>query len=152
MLTNFEIMPQAKSRVNFFFLDSKPTLKNRETLKDFLISIFKKERKYLGSITYIFTDDKNVLEINKKYLNHNFLTDIITFDLAERHQPITAEVYISTERVKENASAHKTTFKKELHRVIFHGALHLCGYNDKTSPQVAKMRRKEDFYISEYFK
>jgi len=144
-------MPQAKSKVKFFFLNSSPSLKNRNELKKFLLSLFKREEKSLDTINYVFTDDKNLLEINRKFLNHNFLTDIITFELSNRNQPISAEVYISIERVKENAPIHNTTFKKELHRVIFHGALHLCGYNDKTNSQITRMREKENYYISEYF-
>lgn len=151
LLTNFEIMPQARSKVKFFFLTSNQGLKNRKDLKRFLISIFNKEKKKLEAINYIFTDDKNLLKINKQYLNHNFLTDIITFDLSDKGQPITAEVYISLKRVKQNASIHQTTFKQELHRVIFHGALHLCGYNDKTDRQRNQMRKKENSYITDYF-
>jgi len=144
-------MPQARSKVKFFFLNSNPSLKDRNRLKKFIISIFNKENRGLETINYVFTDDKNLLAINKKYLNHNFLTDIITFELSNKDLPITAEVYISAERVKENAGIHKTTFKKELHRVIFHGALHLCGYNDKTSRQVNQIRKREDYYLAKYF-
>lgn len=143
-------MAHPKSKVNFFFLNSCPSIKDRKKLKKFLVSIFNKEEKNLETINYVFTDDQNLLGINRKYLNHNFLTDIITFDLSNKNQSITAEVYISIERVKENASTHKTTFKKELHRVIFHGTLHLCGYNDKTTQQIIKMRKKENYYISKY--
>jgi len=144
-------MPQARSKVKFFFLNSNPSLKDRNRLKKFIISIFNKENRGLETINYVLTDDKNLLAINKKYLNHNFLTDIITFELSNKDLPITAEVYISAERVKENAGIHKTTFQKELHRVIFHGALHLCGYNDKTSRQVNQIRKREDYYLAKYF-
>jgi rRNA maturation RNase YbeY len=144
-------MLRAKSKVNFFFLNSSLSFKDRKKLKKFLISMFNKEKKSLATINYIFTDDKNLLEINKNYLNHHFLTDIITFDFSDKNQPINAEVYISAERVKENATIHKTTIKQELHRVIFHGVLHLCGYNDKTIHQINQMRKKEDYYIDEYF-
>ena len=144
-------MPKAKSKVKFFFLSSNLTLKNRNELKKFILSIFKKEKKRLETINYVFANDKKLLEINRKYLKHNFLTDIITFEYSDKNQAINAEVYISTERVKENASIHNTTFKKELHRVIFHGVLHLCRYNDKTAKEVAKMREKENHYIAEYF-
>ena len=133
-------------------MSPNPALKNRKELKRFLTSLFKKEQRRLESINYIFTDDKDLLEINRKYLNHNYLTDIITFDLSEIGQPITAEIYISVERVKENAVIHKTSFKHEMHRVIFHGALHLCRYDDKTTRQINKIRKKENQYIAEYFK
>ena len=153
MLTNFEIMPKGKSRVNFFISEIKPfSLKERNRLKKYIISIFKFEKKKPELINYIFTNDKRVLEINNQYLNHNFLTDIITFDLSDKSRSIVSEIYISVQRVKENAIVHNTTFKEEIHRVIFHGALHLCGYNDKTHRQSAQMRKKENFYLAKYFK
>ena len=138
-------------RVRFFFLESRPNLKSRTRLKSFIDSIFKKEKKILGSINFIFTNDKIVRKINKEYLNHDFNTDIITFDLSEKKNAITAEVYISCDRVKENAQIHKTSLEKELHRVVFHGSLHLCGYNDKTSKESNQMRNKEDLYLLKYF-
>ena len=144
-------MPNSKSTVNFFFLNSNSGLRKRKELKRFLISIFKREQIKLQSINYIFTDDKKLLEINKRYLNHSFLTDIITFPLSEKGHPLTAEVYISIERVRENAHIHQTTLKQELHRVIFHGALHLCGYNDKTKQQMIQMRKTEVYYLARYF-
>ena len=90
-----------------------------------------------------------MLEINRTYLKHDYLTDIITFDLSEGPST-TAEVYISVDRVKENARNNKVSFKNELHRVIFHGALHLCGYKDKKKKEIAVMRQKEDQYLSKY--
>jgi rRNA maturation RNase YbeY len=90
-----------------------------------------------------------VLEINRTYLKHDYLTDIITFDLSEGPET-TAEVYISIDRVKENALHNKVSFKNELHRVVFHGALHLCGYIDKKREDIAKMRLKEDQYLALY--
>lgn len=152
LLTNFEIMPKGTPKVNFFLSEPGPlTLKNRNKLKRFIISIFNHEKRILELISFVFTNDKRVLEINKEYLQHNFLTDIITFDLSEKNRPIVADVYISIDRVKENAILHSTTFKEEIHRVIFHGVLHLCGYNDKTLLQTATMRKKEDSYLTKYF-
>jgi len=127
------------------------TLKNRENLKKYIISIFRLEKKNLASINYIFTNDRGILDINRRYLNHDFLTDIITFELSGKNQPIISEVYISVERVKENAAIHNTTFKEEIHRVIFHGILHLCGFNDKLKKQAQIMRAKETYYLSKYF-
>ena len=91
------------------------------------------------------------MEINRQFLKHDYYTDIITFDLSDTNA-IHAEVYISIERVKENATTLKASFKSELHRVIFHGALHLCGYKDKSDTEKKKMRQKEDVYLSCYFK
>ncbi len=140
-----------QSKVNFFFSESKPNLENRSVLKKFIISLFKTEKTRLESITYIFSNDRVLYELNKKYLQHDFYTDIITFDLSIQGQPKVAEVYISTDRVKENSLTHKVSFKSELHRVIFHGALHLCGYNDKSLKQTKQMRTRENYYLLQYF-
>ena len=152
MLTNSEIMAKSKkAKVHFFSYDIRPGLKNTETLKQFIESIFKGEQKKLESINYIFCTDKMILGVNKKYLNHDFYTDVITFDLSQNSKQVLAEVYISIERVKENAVQLQTTFKEELHRVIFHGALHLCDFTDKSKPQKQIMRNRENYYLSKYF-
>jgi rRNA maturation RNase YbeY len=92
------------------------------------------------------------LDINKQHLNHNYFTDIITFDLTPKgDKETTAELYISTDRVKHNAKDYNTTISNELHRVIFHGILHLCGYNDKSKKDIALMRAKEQEYLNLYF-
>lgn len=141
----------SKSKVCFFFENTKVSLSGRTKLKSFITAIFKKEGKQLESLNYIFTTDKNLIHINKKYLNHNTYTDIITFDLSESHKTI-GEVYISVDRIRENCKELKTTFRAELHRVIFHGALHLCGYNDKTQKERSDMRMAEDHYLFAYLK
>src|SRR5215203_5245833 len=106
--------------VRFFFQDVQVKLTNRKLLKGFIISLLRKEKKTPGSINYIFCTDKALLAINREYLKHDFFTDIITFDLSETGT-IQGEIYISIERVKENSRLLDTTFKEELHRVIFHG-------------------------------
>ncbi len=141
----------SKSKVYFFFLQIEPGFKNRTALKGFIEKLFKKEGKKLRSINYIFCSDEDILKINKQYLKHDFYTDIITFDLSESDQ-IVAEVYISTERVRENAKSLGTSFISEIHRVIFHGALHLCGYGDKTKSEKVEMRKREDYYLNSYLK
>ena len=141
----------SKSKVCFFFQGVKPSLTNRIELKRFIQSIFKKEGKELGFINYIFCTDKALLEINRQFLSHDFYTDIITFDLSDSKQ-IQAEIYISTDRVKENALQLCVSFRSEIHRVIFHGVLHLCGYKDKSKEQKVEMRGKEEFYIKHYLK
>lgn len=138
-------------KVCFFFQDVKISLDNRSGLKNYIRSIFKKEGKKLESVNYIFCTDKALLKINRQYLGHDFYTDIITFDLSESRM-IRAEIYISIDRVRDNSLNLGNSFKSELHRVIFHGALHLCGYNDKNKGEKVKMRAKEDFYIGHYFK
>lgn len=139
-----------KSKVFFVSNEIHPNLKDVKNLKAFIALIFKKEKRSLGSITYVFCSDDTILKINKDFLEHNFYTDIITFDLSEKPGPINAEVLISIDRIRDNAQRFKTTYKSEILRVMFHGALHLCGYGDKTDAESRKMRKKEDLYLNMY--
>lgn len=136
--------------IQFHFLQPCPAFTKRTAVKDFIRSLFKKEKTPLQSLNYIFCSDDYLLEINKSYLKHDYYTDIITFDLSEGPDT-TGEIYISLDRVRDNAIQFNTSFKQELHRVIFHGALHLCGYKDKTKLDQALMRKKEQEYIDQYF-
>ena len=129
------------------------TLSNRRILKNYIPSIFSNEGKILDSLGIIFCSDDYLLEMNKQHLNHDFYTDIITFDLSESNSsPIVAELYISVDRVKDNAFKNNVSFYNELLRVIFHGALHLCGYGDKKKKDIITMRSKEDEYLTLYLK
>ena len=139
----------SKSKVYFFFQKVRVSLQNRSALKRFIESVFKKEGKSLQRINFIFCTDKALLDINRQFLKHNFYTDIITFDLSE-YGEIFSEVYISVDRVRENAKEMGITFKSELHRVIFHGVLHLCGYGDKSNKEIMIMRGKENDLIAQY--
>ncbi len=139
-------------RIQFFFLQKNISIGHRATLKKFIIDIFKRERKKLESLSYIFCSDDYLLEINKSHLKHNFYTDIITFDLSETPDRITGEIYISIDRVRDNAANLDVTINEELHRVIFHGVLHLCGYKDKKPRDAKKMRTAENECLSAYFK
>ena len=141
-----------KNNVNFHFLRNDFVLINRKLLKGFINTLFTSEKKALGNLDYIFCSDSYLLNINKRYLHHNFYTDIITFDLSENAKIISGEIYISIDRVKENALLFKTSFKYEIHRVIFHGCLHLCNYKDKTSTESKKMTSKENEYLIKYFR
>lgn len=105
------------------------------------------ESKKLGEITFIFCDDDYLLEKNIKFLSHNSLTDVITFDYCENNN-INGDIFISIDRVKENANEFKETFLNELHRVMAHGLLHLLGYKDKNQKEADIMRSKENFYLS----
>ncbi|MBN8790511.1 MAG: rRNA maturation RNase YbeY [Terrimonas sp.] len=134
----------------FFFPYKKNILTDRNKLKRFIQQLFKKEKTSLGSLQYIFCSDDFLLQVNKQYLKHDYYTDIITFNLGEK--AVEGEIYISIDRVKDNATTYKTSFKRELHRVIFHGALHLCGYKDKLNEEKKVMSAKEDRYLQEYFK
>lgn len=135
------------SNIRFTTADINFRLKNSTRIKEKITVLFKKENFLLKRLQYIFCSDNYLLNINQKYLNHDYYTDIISFDLSEE-QGIIGEIYISIDRVKENAQKFNVSFETELQRVIFHGALHLCGYKDKTDKQAEVMRRKEDEYIN----
>jgi probable rRNA maturation factor len=132
--------------VQFHYLQ-KTSFTNRTLVKQTIKHLFKKEKKSLGQLTYIFCSDEYLLQINKEYLQHNYYTDIITFDLSDTNNQVNGEVYISIDRVKENAKTFQTSFQQELLRVIFHGALHLCGYKDKSKQEEISMRKAEDKYL-----
>jgi probable rRNA maturation factor len=110
--------------------------------------VIQKEKKTLASLSYIFCSDSHLLNLNETYLKHSTFTDIITFDFTDHTKEINGEIYISIERVTENARKFKTSFDEELHRVIIHGVLHLVGYNDNNSSKKAQIRKKEEAYLS----
>jgi rRNA maturation RNase YbeY len=116
--------------------------------KQFLISIFKSEQVEFKKVSFIFCTDDFLLKLNQQYLNQDTFTDILTFTLSDSGAPIVAEIYISVERVRENAGTLQTGYHPELFRVMIHGILHLCGYSDHTSRQKALMRKKENYYLS----
>lgn len=122
-------------------------LANRRFLKSFIPDLFRREKKCVTSLSYIFTSDNYLLNMNQKHLKHDSFTDIITFDLSTNREEITGEIYISVERVRENAKKYRTSLKKEFLRIMFHGALHLCGYMDKKKSEITIMRQKEDQYL-----
>lgn len=117
----------------------------------FLKRLCMKEGKQVDTINFIFCTDQYLLELNKKHLNHDTLTDIITFEYNPPGQALLSDIYISIERVRENAVVFKTSFSRELHRVIFHGVLHLCGYKDKKPEESKLMRFKEEEYLQKWF-
>lgn len=123
-------------------------LLNKKKIRLVLESIFNNEGAHLQSLNFVFCSDAYLLKINRDFLSHDFYTDIITFDLSEGDSGTTiGEVYISIDRVKENALKLGVLFNEELLRVIFHGALHLCGYKDKKKKEIAEMRKKEEQYL-----
>lgn len=128
-------------------------LKDKKKLSTFLQALIRGKRPEVKTLdlTYIFCHDDYLLEINQQFLQHDTLTDIITFDMSESEQALQGEIYISTDRVKENGEKFKTAYNEELHRVIFHGALHLCGFKDKKPADKKRMRQEEDLCLNEYF-
>lgn len=114
--------------------------------QDWIMQILSQEQKACGSINYIFCNDAYLLEKNQTYLQHDTLTDIITFEYST--DPISGDIFISTERVQENAKERNLPFEQELHRVMAHGILHLCGYGDKKEDEVKVMRAKEELCMA----
>lgn len=136
---------------NFHDVEIVSGVKHKRKIALLIKEILKKKEEY--NINYIFCSDQYLLSINKQYLNHDTLTDIITFDLSEKDSEILlSDIYISIERVKENAKQFEVKFEQELLRVIVHGALHLIGYKDKTATQKTTMRRMETRWINHYTK
>ena len=136
-----------EKNISFFAADIRLNLRKRTELKNWIQSSIKKEGYQLISLSYVFCSDAYLLEMNIKHLNHKTLTDIITFDLSSSKKEIEGEIYISMERVKENAALYKVPVMQELHRVMIHGVMHLCGYKDKKPADVKKMRAKEEEYL-----
>src|SRR4051794_306237 len=145
-LLNFVLM----SAVKFHTIDVNPALVQKIKLKQFIKHIFSSEGKELDTIDIIFCSDEYLLSMNKQFLQHDYFTDILTFDLSKDNSDITGEIYISIDRVKENAVVHNTTYLNELRRVIIHGVLHLCGYLDKTNNEQTLMTEKENNYLEQF--
>ncbi len=118
-------------------------LENEEQLSLWISNVITSENKKEGDINYILCDDEYLLEINKQYLNHDYYTDIISFDYSIGNE-LHGDIFVSIERVRENAMVYEVTFDEELKRVLAHGVLHYCGYSDKTEEEELMMRSKED--------
>lgn len=131
--------------IHFFYENTSEIIE--ENIKPWIEKIIITEEKRLGEINYIFCDDEYLLKINQDYLQHDYYTDIITFD-SVRGKTISGEIFVSLQRIKDNASLISKNYEEEKKRVIAHGILHLCGYKDKTEEEQKTMRAKEDFYLS----
>jgi rRNA maturation RNase YbeY len=134
--------------ISFQTHNLKPVLKDKLLIKSLIARIFAEEKVLFKSVSYIFCTDEFLLKLNQEYLNHDTLTDILTFSLTNTGLPVVSEIYISVDRVKENALNLGIEFTSELYRVMIHGVLHLCGYTDHTPQEKAVMRKKEDFYLN----
>ena len=126
-----------------------PSFVSKLQLKRFAKELVNDENKVLKDLSFVFTDDDYLLEVNKQYLDHDYYTDVITFDYSV-FPLVSGDVMISLDRVKDNADSLGLNFELEFYRVVFHGLLHLCGYKDKQKEDVALMRSKEDFYINKF--
>ncbi len=126
-----------------------PSFVSKKDLKEAVKNLALSEGKVLKDLSLVFTDDDYLLEVNKQYLNHDYFTDVITFDYSSFPE-VSGDVMISLDRVKDNAQSLNQSFELEFYRVVFHGVLHLCGYKDKSEADVMEMRAKEDFYINRF--
>lgn len=141
-------MDSIVNTIQFHYADIQFSFPKRTESKKLIAKLIEIEGHEINHINYIFCTDGYLLNLNQDYLQHDTLTDIITFHYHSKAEPILSDIYISIDRVRENASIFRTTFKRELHRVLFHGALHLCGYKDKSDSESALMRQKEDEYLN----
>lgn len=135
------------SEFSFHSEDILFVLKKKPAIISWLSYSVKNENKIVGEISYIFCSDEYLYDINLKHLKHDTLTDIITFDYCEE-KIVNGDIYISVERIKENAKLFNNSIENELHRVMIHGVMHLCGYKDKTPEDQNVMSAKEDFYLN----
>ena len=143
-------MNQNLPDIYFHYLTPSFYFPRRAFTKVFIASIFAAHQKKIDAINYIFCTDAYLLTLNKTHLNHNYYTDILTFDLTLGNG-ITADIFISIQRAKENATLFKTTKISEILRLLIHGALHLCGYKDETKKDAEKMRMLENKYLNDYW-
>lgn len=134
--------------IQFFEEDIAYKLKQKTAVRAWITETIQAESYKLKELTYVFCSDDYLLKINQQYLNHDTYTDIITFDNSDIAQTIIGDIFISIDRIRENAAKFSHSEADELHRVIIHGALHLLGYKDKTPADKKKMTLKEDFYLA----
>lgn len=138
--------------IHYYDVEVRSRLAQKRKLNTYLKGLFTQYRPVKQiELSYIFCNDLYLLEKNIQFLDHDTLTDILTFDLSESDDALVGEIYISKERVEENAQRFGSDYLTELHRIIFHGALHLCGFKDKTKKDKALMTEMEDRCINEYF-
>jgi rRNA maturation RNase YbeY len=136
-------------KISFNFINKRPRI-NQSAVKSWLSKILTDNKYSLLSISYNFCSDAILLEINQEYLSHDYLTDIITFDLSDIENSIEGDIYISIDRIKDNAKTLQVEYEVELLRVMAHGLLHLMGQDDKTKKDKEQMRIKEDSYLAMY--
>lgn len=134
-----------------YFFENTDEITIPENTSEWIETIILSEEKKIGEINYIFCDDEYLLKVNQDYLQHDYYTDIITFDYV-KGKTIAGDIFVSLQRISDNANIHQKQFENEFLRVIAHGILHLCGYKDKTESEEKLMRSKEDYYLNMYKK
>ena len=138
--------------ISFFNEDINFTLRHKTAVRKWILNAIRKEGFTIQEINYIYCSDAHLKKMNVHYLHHGTYTDIITFDLSEVKNEIIGEIYISIDRVRENAIIYNVPLDDELRRVMIHGVLHLCGYKDKSPADIKKIRAKEDYYLDGWHK
>lgn len=135
-------LPSLTDSIAFNTVDVSFRLQDIRKLRNWIKRCAEREGRKIGFLSYNFCSDRFLLQMNKQHLNHDYFTDIITFELSGGTE-LSGDIYISIDRVREHAKSYRITQKEELHRVMIHGVLHLCGYHDKTKKQQTEMRAKE---------
>jgi rRNA maturation RNase YbeY len=135
------------SLIHFHSEDVSVRMRHSSAVKLWLLEAIKMEGFSMGPLSFIWCSDKHLLELNITFLQHDTYTDIITFDYGNAHE-VSGELYISIDRIRDNSKYYQSAYWDELHRVMVHGVLHLCGYKDKTVKEKAKMTEKEDYYLN----
>ena len=132
-----------------FYNENVSCVVPRRKIRFWLMQVLEQEQKKAGEISYIFCSDDYLVKLNSQYLDATYFTDVITFDYTE-NDVVSGDIFISIDRVKENAKLYKQIYSQELRRVILHGILHLCGYKDKTEKEIKQMRGKENYYLQTF--
>ena len=138
----------AEPKIYFFLEEVRYNLRKKRNIRSWIIQTAENEDYKIGTLNYILTNDEILVQLNRDYLRHFTLTDIITFDLSENEGLLTGDIYISVDRAKENAKKFKETVNNEIKRLMIHGILHLVGYKDKSTSDRELMRAKEEYYLS----
>ncbi|MGV8914795.1 MAG: rRNA maturation RNase YbeY [Kaistella sp.] len=133
-----------------FFFENIEQIPLTDRIKVWLEDLLLEEKHKVGTINYIFCDDEYLLQINKDFLQHDYYTDVITFDYV-KGKTVSADIFVSLPRISENAKVHSEEVEMELRRVLAHGLLHLCGYKDKKEEEILEMRNKENYYLRSYW-
>lgn len=134
--------------IQFFYEDVDENIFHENLIRKWIIDCINVEHSSPGDINIVFCTDSYLYDLNMEYLNHDTLTDIITFQYSNENEPLSGDIFISLDRVQDNANDFSAEFDHELNRVIIHGVLHLIGYKDKTDAEKEQMRSKEDYYLS----
>lgn len=137
--------------IEFHNVDINCRVSDKTKLRSWIKNVISYEGKKLKSISIILCSDEYLLQMNKSYLNHNYYTDVLTFDLSENQNEIAGDIFISNDRIIENARKYKVSTQDELKRIILHGVLHLIGYIDSSREEKGKMKEKEDHYLARYY-